>query len=95
MIFKKIPHLWQIEISSSIIHSHSVDTEHNQLLIWKRGEGKSLVFLVAGTYISSVTLFISPLLSLAMNQSRKVLHHTPNTNTILLYHLDKISLSLL
>ena len=94
-IFNKTPHQWQVEVGGGILRSHVDNIEHNQLLIWKTGEGKSLVYLVTGTCIGGVTLCISPLLSFAMDQSRKVLIHTPNTRTIASFNLDKISPSLI
>ena len=52
------------------------------------------MYLVTGACIGGVTLCISPLLSLAMDQSRKVLN-SPNTVTVSSYHLDEMSPSLL
>ena len=94
-IFNKTLHQWQVEVGGSILCSHADNIEHNQLLIWKTGEGKSLVYLVTGTCIGGVSLCISPLLSLAMDQSRKVLIHTPNTCTVASFNLDKMSPSLI
>ena len=94
-IFHKTPHQWQVEVGGSILRSYNDNMEHNQLLIRKTGEGKSLVYLVTGSCIGGVTLCISPLLSLAMDQSRKVLKHSPNTVTVSSYHLDEMSPSLL
>ena len=50
-----------------------------------------MVFLVTGACIGGVTLCISPLLSLAMDQSRKVLKHAHSTCTVLSFHLDEMS----
>ena len=95
-IFNKTPHQWQVEVGGGILRSHADNIEHNQLLIRKTGEGKSLVYLVTGACIGGVTLCISPLLSLAMDQSRKeVLPHAPNTCTVVSFNLDKMSPSLL
>lgn len=53
------------------------------------------MYLVTGTCIRRVTLFISPLLSLEMDKSRKLLKHAPNTCTVSSFHLDEIPPSLL
>ena len=90
-IFHKTPHQWQVDVGGSILRSYSDNIEHNQLLIRKTGEGKSLVYLVTGACIGGVTLCISPLLLLAMDQSRKVLKHLTNTVTVSSYHLDEMS----
>ena len=94
-IFHKTPHQWQVEVGGSILRSNSDNIHQNQLLIRKTGEGKSLVFLVTGVCIGGVTLYILPLLSLGMDQSRKVLKHTPNTCAISSFHLDEMSPALL
>ena len=90
-IFHKTPRQWQVEIGGSILRSNADNNEHNQLLIRKTGEGKSLVFLVTGACIGGVTLCISPLLSLATDQSRKVLKHAHSTCTVSSFHLDEMS----
>jgi len=66
-------------VYQKVTSSTSKNIEHNQLLVRKTGEGESLVYLVTGACIGVVTLCISPLLSLAMDQSRKVMKHAPNT----------------
>ena len=92
-IFHNTPRQWQVEVGGSLLHSNSDNINHNQLLIRKNGEGKSLVFLVTGACIGGVTLCISPLLSLAMDQSRKVLKHAHSTCTVLSFHLNEMSAS--
>ena len=89
--FNKPPHKWQVDVGAGILRSYNDNTDHNQLLIRKTGEGKSLVYLVTGACLGRVVLCISPLLSLAMDQSRKVLTYTPPTSRIASYHLDKLS----
>ena len=86
-IFNKTPHPWQqVDVGSSILRSvNSSNTAHNQLLVHETGEGKSLVYLATGACIGGITLCISPLLSLAMDQTRKVLNHTPNTISVLYF----------
>ena len=90
-IFHKTPRQWQVEVGGGILRSHYDNSDHNQLLIRKTGEGKSLVYLVTGACIGGVTLCISPLLSLAMDQSRKVLKHAHSTCTVSSFHLDEMS----
>jgi len=92
---QKNPHEWQVEVGGSILLSQSKNEEHNQLLVRRTGEGKSLVCLVTGACIGGVTLWISPLLSLAMDQSRKVMKHAPNTCTVSSFHLDEMPSSLM
>ena len=92
-IFNKPPHEWQVDVGAGILWSHNNNSDHNQMLIRKTGEGKSLIILVTGACLGCVTLCISPLLSLAMDQSRKVLKYTPPTSQIALYHLDELSQS--
>ena len=94
-IFIKTPHQWQVEVGASILRSNHDNHKHNQLLICKTGEGKSRVYLVSGTCIGGVTLCISPLLSLAMDQSCKALNHVPNTCTISSFHLHEMAPSLI
>ena len=88
--FNKSPHEWQVDVGASILWPHNNNTGHNQLLIRKTGEGKSLVYQVTGACLEWVVLCISPLLSLAMDQSRKVLKYTPPTSRIASYHLDEL-----
>ena len=90
-IFHKTPGQLQVEVGGGILRSHYDNSDHNQLLIQKTGEGKSLVYLVTGAYIGGVTLCILPLLSLAMDQSRKILKHAHSTCTVSSFHLDKMS----
>ena len=90
-VFNKTPHMWQVEVGGGILWSRSDNILHNQLLVRKTGEGKSLVYLVTGACIGGVTLCISPLLSLAMDQSRKVIQHSPNSNMVSSFHLDEMS----
>ena len=92
-IFNKIPHQWQINVGTGILASLESNIDHNQLLIRKTGEGKSLVYLATGACIGGITLCISPILSLGMDQTRKVLNHTPNITSVTLFHLDKMSSS--
>ena len=80
-IFHKMPCQWQVEVGGSILRLHSDNNERNQLLVQKTGEGTSLVFLVTGACIGGITLCISPLLSLAMDQNRKVLKHADSKYT--------------
>ena len=94
-VFNKPPNQWQVEVVGSILCSYKDNIEHNQLLISKTGEGKSQVHLVTGACIGGVTLCISPLLSLVMDQSHKVLKLTPTTSTVSSYHLDEMYPSLL
>ena len=94
-IFHKTQHHWQVKVGGSILCSNSENVELNQILIQKTGEGKSLFYLVTVTCIGGVTLCISPLLSLVMDQSRKFLKHSPNISTVCSYHLDEMSPSLL
>lgn len=75
--FNKPPREWQVDVGAGILRSYNEKNDHNQLLIRKTGEGKSLVYLVTGACLGCVILCISPLLSLAMDQSRKVLTQTP------------------
>ena len=90
-IFNKTPHQWQINVGSSILRSHNSSIAHNQLLIRKTGEGKSLVYLATGACIGGITLCVSPLLSLAMDQAQKVLNNMPNITSVTSFHLDKMS----
>ena len=50
-----------------------------------------MVCLVTGACIGSVTLCILPLLSIAMDQSRKVLQHAHSTCTVSSFYLDEMS----
>ena len=88
--YHKSPFQWQIDVGGDIIESTSNIQTHNQLLVRKTGEGKSLVYLVTGTILRGVTLFISPLLSLTMDQARKVLKISRDSN-ISSFHLDEIN----
>ena len=80
----------QIDVGWDIIESTCTIQTHNQLLVRKTGEGKSLVYLVTGTILRGVTLLISPLLSLAMDQARKILKISRDSN-ISSFHLDEIN----
>ena len=80
----------QIDVGWDIIESTCTIQTHNQLLVRKTGEGKSLVYLVTGTILRRVTLLISSLLSIAMNQARKILKITRDSN-IASFHLDEMN----
>ena len=88
--YHKSPFQWQIDVGGDIIESTSNIQTHNQLLVRKTGEGKSLVYLVTGTILRGVTLVISPLLSLAMDKARKILKITCDSN-ITSSHLDEMN----
>ena len=92
-IFNKTPHPWQVDIGSSILQSVNINTTHNQLLVCKTGEGTSLVYLATGASLGGVILCVSPLLSLAVDQTQKVLQHSPNTTSVTSFHLDEMSVS--
>ena len=92
-IVNKTPHLLQVDVGSSILRSLNSNTTHNQLLLRKTGKGKSLIYLATGASIGGIILCVSPLLSLAMDQTRKVLKHSPNTTSVTSFHLDEMSVS--
>ena len=70
-LFQFPPHEWQSDVIRSLLQAHRQTTVTNMLVIRPTGGGKSLIYQVAATMIKGITLFISPLLALASEQTRK------------------------
>ena len=71
-LFDLTPHYWQTGIINDFVQSHRSNNKSNMLIVRPTGGGKSLVYQVAGYLMKGITLFISPLLALASDQTRKL-----------------------
>ena len=86
-LFQVRPYEWQIQIIRDLVLSHRSNNKENMLVVRPTGGGKTLVYQVAGYMMKGITLFLSPLLALASDQTNKLRKTTRN-------HLDFVSLHL-
>ena len=86
-LFQVRPYEWQIQIIRDIVISHRSNNKQNMLVVRPTGGGKTLVYQVAGYMLKGITLFLSPLLALASDQTNKLRKTTR-------HHLDFVSLHL-
>ena len=86
-LFQVQPYEWQIQIIRDIVLSHRSNNKQNMLVVRPTGGGKTLVYQVAGYMMKGITLFLSPLLALASDQTNKLRKTTR-------HHLDFVSLHL-
>ncbi len=63
------------------------------LIVRPTGGGKTLVYQVAGYMIKGITLFLSPLLALASDQTRKLRETTRHHNDFVSLHLDDMEVA--
>ena len=67
LVFQLTSREWQIRIIRDLVHSHRSNIK-SKLIVRPTGRGKSMVYQVAGYLMKIITLFISPLFSLALDQ---------------------------
>jgi len=87
-LFQFPPHEWQSDVIRSLIQAHRQTTVTNMLVILPTGGGKSLIYQVAATMIKGITLFISPLLALASDQTQNLKRRTAALPDVTCIHLD-------
>ena len=92
-LFHLRPHERQIGIIQDLVQSHSSNNKTIMLAVRPTGGGKSLVCQVAGYVMKGITLFISPLLALASDQTRKLRNVTTTHSDYVSLHLDDMELS--
>ena len=92
-LFDLTPHEWQTGIINDLVQSHRFNNKSNMLIVRPTGGGKSLVYQVAGYLMKGITLFISPLLALASDQTRKFGKVTTTQPDFVSLHLDDMELS--
>jgi superfamily II DNA helicase RecQ len=93
LLFRLQPYEWQIQIIQEIVLSHRSNNQMNMLIVRPTGGGKTLVYQVAGYMIKGITLFLSPLLALASDQTRTFRTITRNHNDFVSLHLDDMEVS--
>ena len=71
-LFQVRPYEWQIQIIRDLVLSHRSNNKENMLVVRPTGGGKTLVYQVAGYMMKGITLFLSPLLVLASDQTNKL-----------------------
>jgi hypothetical protein len=90
-IFGLVPHAWQEDVIS---HIFALAKDHScapLLLVQPTGGGKSAVRDTVGVILAGVVLTISPLLSLAADQTDKVtMQASKEFGNVLSFHLDEI-----
>ncbi len=87
-LFQFPPHEWQSDVIRSLIMAHQRTSVTNMLVIRTTGGGKSLIYQVASTMIKGITLFISPLLALASDQTHNLERRTDALPDVTCIHLD-------
>ena len=92
-LFDLTPHEWQIGMINDLVQSHRFNNKSNMLIVRPTGGGKSLVYQVAGYLMKGITLFISPLLALASDQTRKFGKVTTTQPDFVSLHLDDMEIS--
>ena len=92
-LFDLTPHEWQTEIINDLVQSHRFNNKSNMLIVRPTGGGKSLVYQVAGYLMKGITLFISPLLALTSDQTRKLRKVTTTQPDFVSLHLDDMQVS--
>ena len=91
-VFDLVPHLWQVQVGTSILNAITRNESIKYLCVRPTGGGKSLVFNVVATIINGVTLCICPLLSLGADQTKKTLHLSEGRlhGRVTSFHLDEL-----
>ena len=92
-LFQLHPHEWQIQIIRHLVLSHRSNNNTNMLVVRPTDGGKSLVYQVTRYLMKGITLFISPLLALASDQTWKLRKITRNRPEFVSLHLDDMELS--
>ena len=92
-LFDLTPHDWQTRIIHDLVQSHRSNNKSTMLIVRPTGGGKSLVYQVAGYLMKGITLFISPLLALASDQTRKLRKVTCTQPDFISLHLDDMEIS--
>ncbi len=92
-IYSFPPHEWQSSVIRSLVTAHRQKKKTNKLLVRPTGGGKSLVYQVSALLMKGVTIFISPLLALASDQTEKLRKRTSNIHSIASLHLDGMKAS--
>jgi superfamily II DNA helicase RecQ len=90
-VFGMLPHDWQQDTIHQIITLAKDNSCALLLLVWPTGGGKSAVRDTVGVILADVVLTISPLLSLAADQTDKVgSRASQEYGNVLSFHLDEI-----
>ena len=92
-LFDLTPHDWQTGIIHDLVQCHRSNNKSNMLIVRPTGGGKSLVYQVAGYLMKGITLFISPLLALGSDQTRKLRKVTSTQPDFVSLHLDDMEIS--
>ena len=84
------PHEWQSTVIRSLVLAHRHTNCTNMLVIRPTGSGKYLIYQVLGAsmVIQGITLFISPLLALASDQTGNLKQRTSDLPDVTCIHLD-------
>ena len=90
-LYKYPPYKWQFDAIRDLTDAHQLSKPTNMLVVRPTGGGKSLVYQVTASLIKGVTLFISPLLALASDQSRKLQQKTTDISNVCSIHLDELN----
>lgn len=81
-----------MEVGAELIQLHLDAVPIRRLCVCPTGGGKSLVFHTVADVVGGVTICICPLLSLGVNQAKKVLSKTHlDCRSITAFHLDELS----
>ena len=67
-----VPHEWQSSVIKVLIDAKRSSSITDMLLVRPTSGGKSLVYQVVSYMVKGITLFISPLLALAFDQTNKL-----------------------
>jgi hypothetical protein len=90
-VFGLVPHAWQEEAISHILALAKDDSCAPLLLVRPTGGGKSAVRDTVGVILAGVSLTISPLLSLAADQTDKIVMRASQAfGNVVSFHLDEI-----
>ena len=90
-LFNMTPHNWQHRAGNTIIHNTANNETIRLLIIQPTGAGIKLLYQTVATHLKGVTLYLSPLLSLSINQVHKFMSRNRfvNTNIVSVY-LDEV-----
>ena len=92
--YRLYPYEWQSNVGGFILQQNHHSKECKYLCVRPTGGGKTLLFKCIASCLCGVTICIDPLLSLAADQSRKVLESTRD-KSITAFHLDEMDEPLL
>ena len=84
-------YLWQARIGGFMMEQTSLGHECRLLCIQGTGSGKSVLYQTLAAHYRSVTIYVSPLLTLGADQVNKIMQKTRLLgNTIVPIHLDAV-----